>query len=154
MARHLYDVEVKGRPIRRGCLFWWVGSRLLPLSQHIGLTQRRLRPSNESGPRARGTIVVQRWQPFSFLIEWSWASNECCSQFTDFYPCLTCRTEDCVNWPKNVPVQKVGSRGTPFQAANQRLSLMVATRDTSFYRMPYGLTSKQNSAQTTSHQET
>ena len=56
-------------------------------------------------------------------------------------------------WTKNVPVQKVGRRGTPFQAANQRLSLMVATRDTSFYRMPYGLTSKQNSAQTTSHHE-
>ena len=32
MALHLYDVEVKGRPIRRGCLLWWVGSRLLPLS--------------------------------------------------------------------------------------------------------------------------
>ena len=109
MARHLYDVEVKGRPIRRGCLFWWVGSRLLPLSQHIGLTQRRLRPSNESGPRARGTIVVQRWQPFSFLIEWSWASNECCSQFTDLYPCLACRTEDCVNWPKTSPCKKWGA---------------------------------------------
>ena len=54
MALHLYDVEVKGRPIRRGCLYWWVGSRLLPLSQHIWLTQRRLRPSNGSGPKARG----------------------------------------------------------------------------------------------------
>jgi hypothetical protein len=53
MALHLYNAEVKGRPIRRGCLFWWVGSRLLPLSQHIWLTKRQLSSSNGSEPRAR-----------------------------------------------------------------------------------------------------
>ena len=58
MARHLYAIEVKGRPIRRGCLFWWVGSRLLPLSQHIGLTQRRLRPSISRMQRMEYFICV------------------------------------------------------------------------------------------------
>ena len=59
MVIHLYNIEVKGRPIRRGCLFWWVGSRLLPLSQHI-LTpaktvsaEKRKRSARAGSRRAR-----------------------------------------------------------------------------------------------------
>jgi len=41
----VYDFCVRGRPSRRGCLFWWVGSRLLPLSHLFAGWNRRI-----SGP--------------------------------------------------------------------------------------------------------
>ncbi len=45
MAFPVYDFGVRGRPSRRGCLFWWVGSRLLPLSHLFAEWNRRI-----SGP--------------------------------------------------------------------------------------------------------
>ena len=58
VALPVYDSDVRERPIRRGCLFWWVGSRLLPLSHLFAGWNRRI-----SGPfhSSSETVSTTAW---------------------------------------------------------------------------------------------